>query len=118
MFSFKIRGAYNKLARRLMSSACGVIAASAGNHAQGWPCRPAHGVKATIVMPRTTPEIKVKAARPGWQGGTARGCVDEALAYAQKGGGEGLVFIHRDDPTPLPARVPWPWRYCVSTRAS
>lgn len=56
VFSFKIRGAYNKLA--LLSDeqrACGVVTASAGNHAQGLAYAARHlGVKATIVMPRTT----------------------------------------------------------------
>lgn len=59
--SFKLRGAYNKLAN-LTEAQCihGVIAASAGNHAQGLALA-AHrlGIKATIVMPITTPDIKV-----------------------------------------------------------
>lgn len=63
--SFKLRGAYNKLAN--LSDAqkqCGVIAASAGNHAQGVALS-AHkmGIKATIVMPKTTPDIKVSSVR-------------------------------------------------------
>ncbi|WP_218353619.1 threonine ammonia-lyase, biosynthetic [Alteromonas lipotrueiana] len=63
--SFKLRGAYNRLCT--LSSAqqqAGVIAASAGNHAQGLAYG-AHvkGIKATIVMPETTPEIKVEAVR-------------------------------------------------------
>jgi len=63
--SFKLRGAYNKLAH-LNEAQCihGVIAASAGNHAQGLALA-AHklGIKATIVMPITTPEIKVDNVR-------------------------------------------------------
>jgi threonine dehydratase len=65
VFSFKIRGAYNRIARLgAAECAAGVVAASAGNHAQGvafaarrlgMPCR--------IVMPRTTPGIKVEAVR-------------------------------------------------------
>ncbi|WP_371370584.1 threonine ammonia-lyase, biosynthetic [Pseudomonas sp. QL9] len=62
VFSFKIRGAYNKLAQ--LSAAerqRGVIAASAGNHAQGLALAAKKlGVSATIVMPRTTPELKVQ----------------------------------------------------------
>ena len=63
--SFKIRGAYQKIAR--LSEAekqKGVIAASAGNHAQGVALS-AHklGIKALIVMPRTTPSIKVEAVQ-------------------------------------------------------
>lgn len=63
--SFKLRGAYNKLIN-LTEQQCihGVIAASAGNHAQGIALA-AHklGIKATIVMPITTPEIKVDNVR-------------------------------------------------------
>jgi threonine dehydratase len=65
VFSYKLRGAYN-----LMSSlspqerARGVIAASAGNHAQGVALAARHlGIRALIVMPKTTPEIKVAAVR-------------------------------------------------------
>ena len=63
--SFKLRGAYNKLVN-LSEEECiqGVIAASAGNHAQGLALA-AHklGIKATIVMPITTPDIKVDNVR-------------------------------------------------------
>ena len=65
VFSFKLRGAYNKL-RQLSEEQrqTGVIAASAGNHAQGLALAAKKmGVKATIVMPRTTPQIKVDAVR-------------------------------------------------------
>ncbi len=61
VFSFKVRGAYNKL-RHLSKEqlAAGVIAASAGNHAQGLALAAQKmGVSATIVMPKTTPNIKV-----------------------------------------------------------
>ncbi|WP_298068705.1 threonine ammonia-lyase, biosynthetic [uncultured Mailhella sp.] len=63
--SFKLRGAYNKIAR-LPADARerGIVAASAGNHAQGCALSGSRlGVKATIVMPRTTPDIKVDAVR-------------------------------------------------------
>jgi len=65
--SFKIRGAYNKMAQLSEAQrAKGVIAASAGNHAQGLAmAAKLMGVKAVIVMPRITPEIKVAAVR-GW----------------------------------------------------
>ena len=63
VFSFKLRGAYNKIAH--MSDAerrRGVMAASAGNHAQGVAFAARHlGLRALIVMPQTTPEIKVEA---------------------------------------------------------
>ena len=64
-FSFKLRGAYNKISGLSKAEAKrGVIAASAGNHAQGVALS-AHklGIKALVVMPRTTPEIKVNAVR-------------------------------------------------------
>jgi threonine dehydratase len=65
VFSFKIRGAYNRMARLTEGErARGVIAASAGNHAQGVAYSARHlGLRAVIVMPRTTPEIKVDAVR-------------------------------------------------------
>jgi threonine dehydratase len=103
VFSFKIRGAYNKLA--LLSDeqrACGVVTASAGNHAQGLAYAARHlGVKATIVMPRTTPEIKVRAVRAWGAKVILHGdAFDEALAFSQKLIKEkGLVYIHPfDDP--------------------
>ena len=65
VFSFKIRGAYNRISRLdPVARARGVIAASAGNHAQGVALSARHlGLRAVIVMPRTTPEIKVEAVR-------------------------------------------------------
>ncbi|OUR63058.1 PLP-dependent threonine dehydratase [Colwellia sp. 39_35_sub15_T18] len=63
--SFKLRGAYNKLST-LSEAECihGVIAASAGNHAQGLALAANKlGIKATIVMPKTTPDIKVDNVR-------------------------------------------------------
>lgn len=63
IFSFKVRGAYNKLiCLSEKDRAKGVIAASAGNHAQGVALSAQKlGVRATIVMPETTPEIKVQS---------------------------------------------------------
>ena len=63
--SFKLRGAYNKLANLTEEQKqCGVIAASAGNHAQGVAMSAQKmGIKATIVMPKTTPDIKVSSVR-------------------------------------------------------
>lgn len=65
VFSFKLRGAYNKMARLGKEELDkGVIAASAGNHAQGVALAARHlGCEATIVMPVTTPAIKVSAVR-------------------------------------------------------
>jgi threonine dehydratase len=65
VFSFKLRGAYNRIANLSDAElARGVIAASAGNHAQGvaFACR-RRGARCRIVMPRTTPDIKVAAVR-------------------------------------------------------
>ncbi|MDX8387167.1 MAG: threonine ammonia-lyase, biosynthetic [Ghiorsea sp.] len=63
VFSFKLRGAYNKIAHLTDDErAKGVICASAGNHAQGVAMSAAKlGIDATIVMPETTPDIKVQA---------------------------------------------------------
>ncbi len=65
VFSFKLRGAYNKIAQLdAQQQARGVVAASAGNHAQGVALAAAKlGLDAVIVMPRTTPPIKVNAVR-------------------------------------------------------
>ena len=65
VFSFKVRGAYNKMAQLPDAVlARGVIAASAGNHAQGVALAAQKlGCTATIVMPVTTPQIKVDAVR-------------------------------------------------------
>ena len=71
VFSFKLRGAYNRIAHLTEAErARGVIAVSAGNHAQGvaYSARKL-GIHAVIVMPQTTPEIKVEAVRrlaPRW----------------------------------------------------
>ncbi|EJL6377939.1 threonine ammonia-lyase, biosynthetic [Vibrio cholerae] len=63
--SFKLRGAYNMVSHLSeVQKAAGVIAASAGNHAQGMALSGTKlGIKTTIVMPRTTPDIKVEAVR-------------------------------------------------------
>ena len=103
VFSFKLRGAYNKMAQlppNLLER--GVIAASAGNHAQGVALGASKlGIAATIVMPVTTPQMKVDAVRA--RGGTAilyGDTYDDAYAYARQLETEqGLTFIHPfDDP--------------------
>lgn len=103
VFSFKIRGAYNKLASLPVEAReRGVICASAGNHAQGLAMAAQYlGVKATIVMPRTTPNIKVQAVKN--RGGKAvlhGDTFDEAYLHAKQLEAErGLTFIHPyDDP--------------------
>jgi len=102
-FSFKVRGAYNRMARLSEAErARGVIAASAGNHAQGVALAASRlGVRAVIVMPRTTPEIKVEAVRAL---GADVSLVGDQYAEAQRHAEQiareaGLVFIHPfDDP--------------------
>jgi threonine dehydratase len=63
VFSYKLRGAYNKIAHMTEAERSrGVIAASAGNHAQGVAFSARHlGLSALIVMPKTTPAIKIEA---------------------------------------------------------
>lgn len=85
VFSFKLRGAYNKLSQLDdEAKSRGVIAASAGNHAQGLALAAQKlGIKATIVMPRTTPEIKVNSVRNKGAKVVLKGdAFDEAAAYA------------------------------------
>ncbi|WP_269490060.1 threonine ammonia-lyase, biosynthetic [Alkalilimnicola ehrlichii] len=103
VFSFKLRGAYNKI-NRLSEEARqkGVICASAGNHAQGVALSAKKlGIKATIVMPRTTPDIKVNAVkRLGGRVVLHGDSYDEASQHANKLVEErGLTYIHPyDDP--------------------
>ncbi|MGI4839770.1 MAG: threonine ammonia-lyase, biosynthetic [Janthinobacterium lividum] len=103
VFSFKVRGAYNKLAHLTDAErARGVVTASAGNHAQGLALAAKKmGVKATIVMPRTTPEIKVEGVRSRGGKVVLHGdSFPEALAYSLKLVDEkGYVYVHPyDDP--------------------
>jgi threonine dehydratase len=103
VFSFKIRGAYNKLTQLSDEErARGVVTASAGNHAQGLAlAAKVLGVKATIVMPKTTPEIKVEGVRSRGGKVVLHGdSFPEALAYSLKLVDEkGYVYIHPyDDP--------------------
>ncbi|MFV8781198.1 threonine ammonia-lyase, biosynthetic [Microbulbifer sp. SA54] len=103
VFSFKIRGAYNKLLQLPQEQrARGVIAASAGNHAQGLAMGAQQlGIRATIVMPSTTPAIKVNAVRMRGAEVVLHGdTFDEAAARARELVEErGLVFVHPyDDP--------------------
>ncbi len=103
VFSFKLRGAYNKIAK-LSSERLkrGVICASAGNHAQGVALSAAKiGCRAVIVMPTTTPAIKVDAVRGrGGEVVLAGDSFDEAYAHAlELEKAEKLTFVHPfDDP--------------------
>ena len=103
VFSFKLRGAYNKMANLTAAQrARGVICASAGNHAQGVALAAQRlGCDATIVMPVTTPAVKVDAVR-------ARGATivlhgdsysDASVRAAELQAAAGLIYVHPfDDP--------------------
>ena len=103
VFSFKLRGAYNKMAHLTPEQLSrGVIAASAGNHAQGVALAASRmGCRAVIVMPVTTPRVKIDAVR-------ARGAEvvlhgdsysDAAAHAAELQQRDGLTFVHPfDDP--------------------
>jgi threonine dehydratase len=106
VFSFKLRGAYNKMAHlSKIELQRGVITASAGNHAQGVALSAAKlGCKAIIVMPTTTPQLKIDAVRD--RGGKSVEVVlfgdsysdayQQALALEKK---HKLTFVHPfDDP--------------------
>ena len=106
VFSFKLRGAYNKMAHlKPADLKRGVIAASAGNHAQGVALSAARlGCKAIIVMPTTTPQVKIDAVKD--RGGSSVEVVlhgdsysdayEHALALEKK---HKLTFVHPfDDP--------------------
>jgi threonine dehydratase len=103
VFSFKLRGAYNKMSRlapaRLKK---GVITASAGNHAQGVALAAQKlGCRAVIVMPVTTPKIKIDAVLARGAEAVLRGdSYAEALAHAMRLRRRfGLTFVHAyDDP--------------------
>jgi threonine dehydratase len=103
VFSFKCRGAYNKMAHLPPAMLKhGVICASAGNHAQGVALGARKlGTKAVIVMPRTTPQIKVDAVRSlGGKVVLEGDNYDSAYAHACKLAAQRkLAFVHPyDDP--------------------
>ncbi|MFA6061405.1 MAG: threonine ammonia-lyase, biosynthetic [Gallionella sp.] len=103
VFSFKLRGAYNKMAQLSPEQLKrGVIAASAGNHAQGVALSAQKlGCKAVIVMPTTTPQIKIQAvsgrgAKVVLFGDSYSDAYAHALELEQQ---NGMTFVHPyDDP--------------------
>jgi threonine dehydratase len=101
VFSFKLRGAYNKLYKLSQQGKVDrVIASSAGNHAQGLALAAQKlGIKAIIVMPETTPRIKVDAVRSYGASIKLQGeTYDEAYEYAQQIAiKEKIPFIHPYD---------------------
>ncbi|MBA4195227.1 MAG: threonine ammonia-lyase, biosynthetic, partial [Comamonadaceae bacterium] len=103
VFSFKLRGAYNKIAHLTKEQlAKGVICASAGNHAQGVALSARKlGIRAVIVMPTTTPQVKIDAVK-GFggevvlHGDSYSDAYTHALTLQKK---QGLTFVHPfDDP--------------------
>ena len=96
--AFKIRGAYNKIASLSEEErSLGVIAASAGNHAQGVAmAAQIFGINALIVMPESTPLTKINGVRYyGAEVILSGSNYDEAYAYAcEYGQKEGMVFVH------------------------
>ena len=101
VYSFKLRGAYNKITQ--LSAAekqKGVITASAGNHAQGVALAASRmGLKALIVMPKTTPGIKVSSVRAlGAEIELVGNTYDDAYAHAMKRAeATGMTFVHPYD---------------------
>ena len=141
VFSFKLRGAYNKMAglpRAKLKK--GVIAASAGNHAQGVALAAQKlGCRAMIVMPVTTPRIKVDAVAARGARVVLRGdSYDEAYAHAMQlkrrrgltlraslrrpGRDRGAGHHRHGDPAPerraRSTRCSFPWAAAASSRAS
>jgi threonine dehydratase len=103
VFSFKLRGAYNKIVfLSEQEKRQGVIAASAGNHAQGVALSASKlGIKALTVMPTTTPEIKVSSVR-SWGAKVVLfgGSFDDAYTHARElAKQKNMTFVHPyDDP--------------------
>src|SRR5665647_1061010 len=103
VFSFKLRGAYNKMAQLTSEQLKrGVITASAGNHAQGVALSAQKlGCKAVIVVPTTTPQIKIQAitgrgAKVVLHGDSYSDAYQHALELEQK---SKMTFVHPyDDP--------------------
>ncbi|WP_394680575.1 threonine ammonia-lyase, biosynthetic [uncultured Comamonas sp.] len=103
VFSFKLRGAYNKMAHLTADQLkAGVICASAGNHAQGVALSASRmGTRAVIVMPTTTPQVKVDAVKGlGGEvvlmGESFSDAYEHSLTLQKE---QGLTFVHPfDDP--------------------
>ncbi len=101
VFSFKLRGAFNCMFHLSdEEKARGVVAASAGNHAQGVAIAGSKlGIKTTIVMPKITPDIKVKGVESfGGNAVLVGSTFDEAYAHAMElAEKEGMSFVHPFD---------------------
>lgn len=98
VFSFKVRGAYNRISQLSSAErAAGVICSSAGNHGQGVALAGSRlGVRSVIVMPETTPRIKVEAVRALGGEVVLHGYgYDDAFGHArQLAETQGLTFVH------------------------
>jgi len=96
--AFKIRGAYNKIATLSQAQReCGVVAASAGNHAQGVALSASKfGIRAVIIMPESTPLTKIDGVKGYGAEVILQGSnYDEAYAYAKEYGAKhSLTFVH------------------------
>lgn len=101
VFSFKLRGAFNRMFQLTAEErARGVVAASAGNHAQGVALAgKTLGIKTTIVMPKVTPDIKINAVKSfGGEAVIYGNNFDEAYAHARHlEQVEGMTFVHPFD---------------------
>ena len=122
VFSFKLRGAYNKMVQLTPAQLKkGVICASAGNHAQG-VAMSAHtlGTRAVVVMPTTTPQLKVDAVKAlGGEvvlfGDSYSDAYTHAAALEKK---QGLTFVHPfDDPDVIAGQGTIAWKSCGSCKA-
>ena len=122
VFSFKIRGAYNKIAQlSAISAQRGVICASAGITPKGSRWRPAPaGIPAVIVMPLTTPEIKVQAvAALGGEIILHGDDYDHAYDMRPNSAAREIWYscTHSTIRMSLPARARLPWKSCGSAMA-
>ena len=119
--AFKERGALNKLLTLTEEErARGVIAASAGNHAQGLAYHAGrHGIRAQIVMPLTTPLIKVSATKGYGADVVLHGAnYDEACEEAiRRSAAFGMTFVHPfDDEAVIAGQGTWAWKFCNRSR--
>jgi threonine dehydratase len=121
VFSFKIRGAYNKVALlNREEQQKGVICASAGNHAQGLALSASKlGIRGTIVMPQTTPDIKVNAVKALGGHVVLHGdSFDEGpppsptSSHARKATASSIPMTTWMS---LPGKAPSAWKSCAST---
>lgn len=126
VFSFKLRGAFNRMFKLTAEErARGAVAASAGNHAQGVALSGNKlGIKTQIVMPKTTPEIKVKAVQAfGGQAVLHGNNYDEAQvcpSLCKLEQEQGLTFVHPFDDLDVIAGQGtagrWVWKFAPTPR--